>query len=54
MCPEDLAVSGIILTESHIENALTTLHSSHSDAIGAPKVCSLSSSVFKIISARSV
>ena len=39
VCPEDLAVSGIILTESHVEKALGDLHASHSDAIGAPKVC---------------
>lgn len=35
---EDLAVSGVVLMQNHLETALDSLHSSHSDAIGAPKV----------------
>ena len=35
----DLAVVGVVVSSEHIESALSTLHSSHGDAIGAPKVC---------------
>ena len=33
-----VAVSGVVVTQNHIETALEQLHSSHSEAIGAPKV----------------
>jgi len=35
---EDLAIAGVVVTQHHLESALDTLHSAHSDAIGAPKV----------------
>ena len=35
---EDLAISGVAVGAEHMERALASLHSSHSDAIGAPKV----------------
>ena len=34
----NVAISGVSVTLSHVESALEDLHSSHSDAIGAPKV----------------
>ena len=34
----DLAVMGVVMSGEHIERSLSTLHSSHADAIGAPKV----------------
>ena len=36
--PGDLAVMGVVMSGEHIEKSLSTLHSSHADAIGAPKV----------------
>ena len=35
---EDLAIAGVVLSQNHLETALDTIHSAHSDAIGAPKV----------------
>ena len=32
-------MSGVAISPSHIDQALAVLHSAHSDAIGAPKVC---------------
>lgn len=39
---EDLALAGVILEQSDFEQALNVMQSTHSDAIGAPKVsCSI-------------
>ena len=35
----DLSVAGVVVTKQHIDSALSTLHSTHSDYLGAPKVC---------------
>lgn len=35
---EDLALAGVVLEQSDFEHALDIMQSTHSDAIGAPKV----------------
>lgn len=35
---EDISISGVVLKQVHLDQALANLHASHSDSIGAAKV----------------
>lgn len=35
---EDISISGVVIKQAHLDQALVNLQSSHSDSIGAPKV----------------